>query len=240
MTSSSLPLYVALGLLGIDSIIELSFVSSTVAWLHRRAGGSFDVAYLGSTYSLHGKPLHVEANHGHTANGAAGTAFVLIFMGGLLVLWMRSRPKFWATGFTKVLYHVWLVLTVLSALLTLAALIFCFVVNHKYSGQTIDQSVARKLDNRPYPDFVAYPLDTWGPENWFNAVRNLDLVHSSDRSNLDLKVSIMRGFRINLIPMFIIGAAVAVLAFWDAFRRRSAMRSQKIITETEVGETTRV
>ncbi|KAK5941470.1 hypothetical protein PMZ80_006749 [Knufia obscura] len=225
MAPFSLPLYVAIGLLMVDSIIELSFVSSMVAWLHRRAGGSFEIAYNGSTYSLHGKPENELADQGHTSNGAAGTAFVLIGMGGILILWMRSRPNMWQKGFVKVLYHFWLVMTVLSALLTLSALIFTFIITSNHAGQTIDQSVASQLDNHPYPNYVAYPLDSWTPENWFNAVLNLDLVHDSDRSAIDLRVHIMRGWRYNLIPMFIIGLAVAALAFWDAFNRRKAARS---------------
>lgn len=215
----------------VDSIIELSFVSSMVAWLHRRAGGSFEIAYNGSTYSLHGKPENELADQGHTSNGAAGTAFVLIGIGGILVLWLRGRPNVWRKGFIKVLYHIWLVMTVLSALLTLAALIFTFIVTSDHAGQTIDQSVASQLNNQPYPNYVAYPLDSWTPENWFNAVLKLDLVHDSDRSAIDLRVHIMRGWRYNLIPMFIIGFAVAVLAFWDAFTRQKAARSGRHTSE---------
>ena len=180
----------------------------------------------GSSYSLHGKPLHDFADHGHTANGAAGTAFVLIFLGGLLVLWARSRPHLASRGFVKVAYHFWLVMTALSAALTFAALVFCFVVNNKYSGQTIDQALASTLDNQPYPNQVAYPLLKWAPENWFSAVLRLDLIHAADRSQISLKRSVMAGFRINLIPMFLIGLVVCGLAFWNALRERNESRQQ--------------
>lgn len=220
-------LYIAIGVLMVDSIIELAFVSSMVAWLHRRAGGAFEIGYNGSSFSLHGKPVHLVVDQGHTSNGAAGTAFVLIGMGGLLVLWMRSRPNLWQKGSTKFLYHFWLVMTVLSALLTLAAIIFTWIVTGDYSGQTIDESLASQLNNQPYPNYVAYPLDKWTPENWFDAVLELDLIHKADRSTISTMTAIMRGWRINLIPMFIIGVVVAVLAFMDALSRRKVARSER-------------
>ncbi|KAJ9661824.1 hypothetical protein H2198_001789 [Neophaeococcomyces mojaviensis] len=234
MASSSLPLYVAIGILMVDSIIELSFVSSMVAWLHRRAGRSFDIGYNNSSFPLHGKPLHLLADQGHTSNGAAGTAFVLIGMGGILVLWMRSRPNLWKKGFVKILYHFWLVMTVFSALLTLAALIFTFIITNNHAGQTIDVAYASTLNDQPYPNQVAYSLNKWTPENWFSAVLQLDLVHASDRSAIGIRVHVMRGWRWNLIPMFIIGLAVAALAFWDAFNRRRNMRETRAL-ETKNG-----
>lgn len=224
MASSNLPLFVAIGLLMVDSIIELSFISSMVAWLHRRAGRSFEVAYNGSSYSLHGKPVGLLVNQGHTSNGAAGTAFVLIGMGGILILWMRSRPSLVTKGIVKGLYYFWLVMTVLSALFTLAALIATFVITGNHTGQTIDQGVASQLNNQLYPDYVAYPLNFWTPENWFDAVLKLDLMHTSERSNINLHVAVMRGWRYNLIPMFIIGSVAACLALWDASKRRKAAR----------------
>lgn len=220
-------LYIAIGVLMVDSIIELAFVSSMVAWLHFRAGKSFQIGYDGGSFSLHGKPVHLVVDQGHTSNGAAGTAFVLIGMGGLLVLWMRSRPNLWQKGFTKILYHFWLVMTVLSVLLSLSALIYTWIVTGDYSGQTINESVASTLNNHPYPNYVAYPLDKWTPENWFDAVLQLDLIHSAERSSISTMTAIMRGWRINLIPMFIIGVVVMVLAFMDAFRRRKIARSER-------------
>lgn len=220
-------LYIAIGVLMVDSIIELAFVSSMVGWLHRYAGGQFEIGYRGSSYSLHGKPKGLVVDQGHTSNGAAGTAFVLIGMGGLLVLWMRSRPNLWQKGFTKILYHFWLVMTVLSALLSLSALIYTWVVTGDYSGQKINEDVASQLNNQPYPNYVAYPLDKWTPENWFDAVLQLDLLDNGNRNSISTMTAIMRGWRINLIPMFIIGVIVAVLAFMDALSRRRVARSER-------------
>lgn len=235
MASSSLLLYIGIGVLMLDSIIELGFVSSMVGWLHRRAGGSFEIAYNGSTFSLHGKPENLLVNQGHTSNGAAGTAFVLVGMGGILILWMRSRANLWQKGFVKFLYHLWLVLTVLSALLTLAALLFTWILTNKHKGHMIELDVASQLNNRPYPNYVAYPLMKWTPETWFDAVLDLDLVHHSDRTDISSMLDIMKGWRINLIPMFIIGVAVVALAFLDAFARRKAARSERM-TQDKVTE----
>lgn len=221
MASPSLLLYIAIGLLMVDSITEMSFISYMVSWLHRRAGRSFEIEYNNTAFPLSGKPAGLLVNQGHTSNGAAGTAFVLIGMGGILVLWMRSRPNLWAKGSVKGLYHFWLVMTVLSALLTLAAILFAWILNGMYSGQEIDLAVASQLNGR------SYPLLKWTPENWFNAVLNTKIVHESDRNDISNTLALIKGWRINLIPMFILGVIVAALAFWDAFSRRKAIRSER-------------
>jgi len=235
MASSSLPLHAAIGILMVDAIIEMSFVSSMVAWLHRRGGRSFDIAYNGSSFPLHGKPLHMLANQGHTSNGAGGTAIVLVGLGGILVLWMRSRPALWKKSFIRILYHIWLVTTVLSVLLTLAAIIFTFVITKDHAGQVISVAYASSLHDRPYPNQVPYPLDEWTPENWFNAVLQLDLVYAGDRDAIKTMVHVMRGWRYNLIPMFIIGIAVVILAFLDAFHRRRDVRERRTLETKGAG-----
>lgn len=62
-------------LLMIDAIIELSFISSMVAWLHSTAGGEFEVIAPESqdtlSFNLHGKPKNLLLNQGHTSNGAS-------------------------------------------------------------------------------------------------------------------------------------------------------------------------
>lgn len=223
----SLALYVSIAVLMVDAIIEMSFLSSMVSWLHVRAGGSFDVNYNGSTFALHGKPAGLETNQGHASNGAAGTAFVAIGMGGILALWLRSRPNFHRSGFSKFLYHFWLGLTIPAALLTLAALAYVFIVNHQTSGQTIDINLASGLNNQPYPNFVAYPKGTWTPPTWFTAVLQLPLANSNDISVIKLHLAIMWGWQWNLIPLFIIQLAVTILAVLEALHRRKMAKSQR-------------
>jgi len=220
---TSLLLKISLALLLIDSIIELSFISSMVSWLHRRAGRDFLVNLSnGTPFSLHGKPLDLLVDQGHTSNGAAGTAFVLIGLGGILALYIRGKGRF-----GKGWYTFWLVMTVPSMLLTLAALIYTFVITNDHRGQRIDVEVAASLDNRPYPDFVPYPLEEWTPENWFGAVLELALASEGDRSNIESHLKVMRGWRWNLIPMFLIGVAVCGAAFAEFFQIRREVGSKK-------------
>lgn len=231
MAPLNLALKIAIGLLMVDSIIELSFISSMVAWLHRRAGRDFDIDYNGGTFPLHGKPLGLLVDQGHTSNGAAGAAFVLISMGGILALWLRTRAARSSSTFSRLgtfWYHFRLATTVPSMLLTLAALIYTFVLTNNHDGQTIDIAVAASLDNRPYPDYVAYPLEQWTPENWLAAVLRLPLAHSSDADTIREHLRVMQGWRWNLIPMFIIGLAVCLIALAEAWWTRRDTTSKRM------------
>ena len=92
------PLLIPLPLLMLDAIIEVGMIGETVGFLHDRAGKWFDVDYpAGSTFRLHGKPQGLLVDQGHTSNGAAGTAFVLIGIGGLLTIYLE-RKKIRKTG----------------------------------------------------------------------------------------------------------------------------------------------
>lgn len=220
----------SLALLMIDAIIEQSFVSSMVAWLHRFAGGEFTIVNPDRTslpFTLHGKPEFMLVNQGHTTNAAAGTAFVYIGLGGILALWLRSRAEKRGRlgGFSLFLYHFWLVGTVLSVLLTISALVYTFLVTHQHAGQTIDLSVAAGLHNKPYPNMVPYPLQKWTPENWYTAVLKLDLAEESDRDNINSHLTIMKAWRWNLIPLLVLGSWFSAIAVVDAVQRRRARRS---------------
>lgn len=230
MAPLTLALMVAIAALLVDSIIELSQISIMVAWLHRRAGRDFDIHHSGNTYPLHGKPSGLLLDQGHTSNGAAGTAFVLIGMGGILALWLRQlalRPNAKARSLFMCCYHCWLFTTVPSMLLTLAALIYTFVLTIIHNGQSIDVQLAATLDNMPYPNQVAYPLDQWTPENWFKAILQLRLASNSDRSNIKFHVRVMEGWRWNLIPMFVIGLLVCAIAFAEAISHRRTRNSTR-------------
>src|SRR6478736_6249870 len=86
-------LYVALGLLMIVAIIELSFISAMVGWLHSTASGTFTFRYRNTGVSMKGEPANLIVDQGHTSNGAAGTAFILIGCGGILALILRNRQN---------------------------------------------------------------------------------------------------------------------------------------------------
>ncbi|KAK5122978.1 hypothetical protein LTR85_003544 [Meristemomyces frigidus] len=219
MSILTLTLYAAMAVLMVDAAIEMALISSMVYWLHYRAGKAFEIAYNGGTFSLHGKPLALLVNQGHTSNGAAGTAFLAIGLGGILALWSRSRGKH-----GNRFYHFWLVMTVLSMLLSLAALIYTFILMNDHAGQTINEALASTLNNKPYPNYVAYPLDAWTPGDWFAAILQLDLVRHSDRSDITTHLNTMKAWTWNLIPLFILGLVVCVLAVVEALARRREVR----------------
>lgn len=220
--TTTLTLAIALGMLMIDSIIELSFITSMVSWLHIHGGQNINIDIPDSTLALHGAPLHILVNQGHTSNGAAGTAFVLIGLGGILALWLRSRRNFHSSKLSVFWYHFWGIMTVLSTVLTLSALIYTFVVTAAHHGQSINLTLATSLDNRLDAGPTAYPDDAWTPENWFTAVLQLDLSNNDDRADIRHHLDVMKAWRWNLIPMFIVGLAVCILAIMDSMRRKRA------------------
>ncbi|KIX91922.1 uncharacterized protein Z520_12358 [Fonsecaea multimorphosa CBS 102226] len=214
--SNYLPLYVAMGFLMIDGVIEVGFVGSMVGFLHDRAGRFFTIDAPNGTFNLHGKPKGIITDQGHTSNGAAGTAVVLVGFLGLLTIWYEKRRA----RRTQAINHsgifiFWVVMTVISALLTLSALIYTFVVTAQTDNQHINLAVAAAN-----PEPKMYPLDNWTPENWFIAVLELPLAHASDRRDIRNNLRLMRGWRWNLIPLFILGVTVASLAVWELISGR--------------------
>jgi len=86
--------YVALAIYVVDAIISLSFLSTMVAFLHTAGSGPFTVNFpQGSTFRLAGEPLNLLTNHGHTTNGAGGTAVVLVGFGGLIALIAEHKSR---------------------------------------------------------------------------------------------------------------------------------------------------
>ncbi len=214
MAAISLALKAAIGLLMVVSIIELSFISATVAWLHFTASGTFNVNVGGTTFALAGAPANLLVDQGHTSNGAAGTAFVVIGLGGILALWLQSRSELRGKWFSTALYQAWVAFQIPALLLTLAALAYVFAVTNAREGQTIDIATAAALRG------AQYPFDSWTPQNWFSQVLNLDLADDGVRADIASHVKIMRGWEYNLIPFFIIQLVETVLAFIDFARRR--------------------
>jgi hypothetical protein len=94
LNMSWLPLGVALVLLMIDSAIELALLTSMVGYLHR--SGANEYAFQsgdGESASILAKPQGLLLNEGHTSNGAAGTALIIVCFGGFLVLWNERRRE---------------------------------------------------------------------------------------------------------------------------------------------------
>jgi len=235
----SILLYSAIALLTVDSLLEMAFIATTVGWLHVRAGGVFPVEYQGSQFLLNGKPLHLLLNQGHASNGSAGTGYIAIGAGGLLALWLRHRQlkrNGRTSGFTSFFYNFWLVMTVLSSIYAMACLVYVFVQTYGHNNQHIDLAFASTLKNEPYPNNVPYPRHPWTPQNWFPAVLELPLVSNSDRSDIQLHLTIMKGWQWNLIPMVVLNLVVMVLAFMDRRRQRNLMSRANGVSRLEAAK----
>ncbi|KAM0815752.1 hypothetical protein AB5N19_01551 [Seiridium cardinale] len=217
MALVSLAHKISLGLLMIVSIIELGFVTGTVGWLHDTASKGFEFNYNGSTHKLAGTPSNFLVDQGHTSNGAAGTAFVIIGLGGIVALWVRNGGSHKSRTCGRNFYYLWLAFQIPAFLLTTGALGYVFNVTNARNGQTIDAPLAASLNGTPYT------ADSWTPQNWFAAVLQLDLVYGRD--DISSHLQIMRGWQYNLIPFFLVQLAETILSFLDYSRwRRSGSK----------------
>jgi len=222
-------LLVALVLLMIDSLIEVGFVGSTVGYLHKANGGQpFEIVGNGSTVlHLGAKPKHLSVDQGHTSNGAAGTALILVGVFGCIVLWHQNRLNRSSARPSSTIFLAWIGMTVLSFLLTTAALIYTFLITEETSGQNIDLSNPALNSNT----VVGYPLDKWTPETWYTAVLQLPFVHEDEKSGISSHLKMMRGWRWNLIPLFLLGLTIVILAVMELLKIR---RRQKGISYSTV------
>jgi hypothetical protein len=223
-------LYVALALLTIDGVIELGFITSMVHWLNTVAGAGFPISYPDNgQFLLAGKPKNFLVDQGHTSNGAAGSAFIVVGLGGFLALALRHRQLKHHDvlhGFTSFLYNFWLYFSAVAAIYSLAAFVYVFAVTYQHDNQSIDLQFASTLHNEPYPNNVPYPRLTWTPQNWYPAVLQLPLASQSDRDTIKFNLMLMRGWQWNLIPMVILGFVVASLAFVDRMKHRQRLNKQ--------------
>ncbi|KAK4042273.1 hypothetical protein C8A01DRAFT_14102 [Parachaetomium inaequale] len=210
-----LPIGLVLFLLAVDAAITMGLVSSMVSFLHHRGRGPFAVAPPdGSPFLLAGLPANLVVNQGHTTNAAAGTALILVGFGGSIALWLERRArKKWDRS--SACFYIWAVVVLLSWLLTLVALVYTFVETAKTAGQAVDLAVARA---NPPP--AHYPDGRWTPENWYAAVRGLPLASADQRRVIGGYLTIMRGWRWNLVPMFILGFVLLGLVVLEVLRTR--------------------
>jgi hypothetical protein len=210
-----------LGLLMIDAIIEVGFIGSMVGYLHQAHNDvPFQINAPQGSFQLFPKPAHPIVNQGHTSNGAAGTAFVLVGIGGFLVLWhLRRRERKNVTHRPSRLFLTWTIFTFLSVLLTVTAIIYTFVVTNQTDNQTINFAIASANSGLPYPE------DQWTPENWYKAVLKLPFAEPSQKGDIRFHVHLMTAWRWNLIPLLILGVAVACLAALHVLKDRRDSRT---------------
>jgi len=219
-----LTLGAALIVLLIDSAIELALISSMVGYLHRSGANTYAFGPVttnsgGSTVGyLNAKPKGLLLNEGHTSNGAAGTALVLICFGGFLTLWwQRRRERINTNQRPSRIFLTYTIFTILSFLLTLVALAYTFAVTNSTRGQHINLDVALQYQGD------AYPLDKWTPENWTKALLEV-AISTNDASYLRHWLHVIVGWKWNLIPMFLIGLVVASLSVMECLRQRIVAR----------------
>lgn len=237
MTKTSMPLKVALGLLMIVSTIELAFVSSTVAYLHRTGGETYLAMYNGRLVQVPGLPTNLSVNQGHTSNGTAGTGLIVIGWCGMLALWLRGRAALYhkrSVGglLARTWYRLWLLVQVPALLLTLGALAYVFAVTNKHEGQAIDLLVVAEGFQGPGS---TYPVLEWTPQNWFDALLRLELADEGDRSGLETIHRVARGWQYNLIPFFLVQLAEMGLALHGVQARRKEESQSRPTGEAVAG-----
>ena len=87
-----LSLAILVPILMVDAIIELSLISSMVAFIEGRGAKPWEALDNdGNTFDFPAHPENLVVDQGHTSNGAAGTAFILVGFGGLVVMWLQHR-----------------------------------------------------------------------------------------------------------------------------------------------------
>lgn len=205
MLSIRLFTYISVGLLLIDATIELALVGTTLTWRNGQTSGWFDIARGESIHNIYGRPPEEYAIPTYISLAAAVVAFVLIGLGGVLCFILQSGLDLSRRLWTRVIYGLWIVLLTPSAVLTLAALTLTWLVNDSIGG----------LDSLS----IIYSDGPWTLEIWLNAILQQKLIHERDRDEIDRQVAIIRGWRINLVSLFIIGVATSVFGRWDAFQR---------------------
>ena len=133
----------------------------------------------------------------------------------------------------------------LSFLLTLSALIYTFVVTKQTDGSRIDLALAEETyAGRNGAVIFPYPGNMWTPETWFKQVLKLGFVDEGLKGDIRTHVRLMEGWRFNLIPLFLLGLAVMLVAVlgWVERRRdgiagggrRSVVREKHVSTVSEM------
>ncbi|KAI0453791.1 hypothetical protein F5B21DRAFT_504883 [Xylaria acuta] len=211
---TSIALKACIGLMMIDAIIEVSFVSSSIAWLQDMAGRKFlHFVASGSKHRLSVLPLHLVTEHLQTINGASGTAFALVGLGGIAALVLRDWAQYRVGRVAKscrYFYYLWLSCNMPALLLTGATVIYVFAITNERAGQKISVPEAVSLNGSPYD------LNNWTPAGWFSAVLKLKLLR--DRADIERQLAMMKAWLYNLPTMFLFQSGVTVLGYMDYSR----------------------
>lgn len=235
--------FVSCAVLAVVSLIEVGMISSMVGFIHNQHEGhkTYAVNWQPHTIALDTKPVGLEGNQGHTTNGAAGYGFVLA-LAGMFVAWRlkrrnsnvcthgrRKARKIVLTPPTQTPSKSLLTLTIflfLETLLTLAALIYVFVLTHRTDNQIISQSLSEALADPSRNYFLQYPVHHWTPETWYKALLDLPLADESLKGTFRSHIHTMEAWRWFIIPMFLVDIfALSCAAQATMRQRRSAGRA---------------
>lgn len=218
-TAIHILLWIALALSMVDCIVQLAITSTYAKWLNNLYASNVQYP-LEDGRTIYAVPEQMDQNVEHLCNDSAGVALVLVGFGGIVALLLRRRNNFSHSLFSKIWYHTWLVLTLLSFLLTLGALIYIFVTMNRHAGQTIDLTLLQGQAMRQ-----RWPYGSWDPKSWFDALLSLDLSSSDDRDAITSHIHLFTGSMFNMIPLLVTGLAVLVFAVLDGIFMRRAARS---------------
>ena len=112
-------------------------------------------------------------------------------------------------------------MTVVSFLLTIAALAYTFTITLQTSNQHIDlhypglvppiNGTGNRIDKTP----IRYTLDTWTPQTWYPALLELNQTDEGTitAGTLVNRLVFMYGWQYNLIPMLVLQLPITVLAW---------------------------
>ncbi|RDW61373.1 hypothetical protein BP5796_11265 [Coleophoma crateriformis] len=213
-----LPLVVSLLVLMVDAAIQLALISSMVGYLHRSGANEYPFSYNGTSVVVNAKPKGLLLNEGHTSNGAAGSALVLVCFGGFFMIWWLRRRAARNVRKPSYLFVAYTAVSVLALVLTLVALSWTFALTNQTSGQQIDQLIASTSQHH------AYPADEWTPGTWTDALLALPLIDEKDVSYLKHWRHVMNGWKWNAIPLFLVetvAVAFICLTFWEDWKIES-------------------
>ncbi|RDW77519.1 hypothetical protein BP6252_05572 [Coleophoma cylindrospora] len=212
------PLVVSLALLLVDSAIQLALISAMVGYLHRSGANQYLFAYNDTSVFVNAKPKGLLLNEGHTSNGAAGSALVLVCFGGFFMIWWLRRRAARNVRKPSYLFVAYTVVSILALVLTLVALSWTFALTNQTSGQHINTLIAAQSQHN------AYPADEWTPGTWTDALLDLPLIYKKDRAYLKHWRHVIEGWKWNAIPLFLVESVAVVficLTFWEDWKVES-------------------
>ncbi|KAI0515072.1 hypothetical protein F5B22DRAFT_646949 [Xylaria bambusicola] len=198
---TSIALRIATALLLLDAVVEVAFAGSSLTWLGKLASGhkAFHFTAFGGKHHLAAIPRNFIGYQLYLCNVASVTAFFFVGVLGFISLWLRNLTQYrtgWFAKFSRYSYYTWVIMVGPSLVLTTAALACVFTEASHETGHHIDTALAIKLNGSPYN------RGTWTPQSWFSAVLELQLLR--DREDIVKHLTLMEGWKYNLIDLFVL------------------------------------